>query len=112
MTEQAKDFDLIAYVEQARSDAGDAFNTLRSNGTLSASLTFHITHKIPGQDKLLHIRSPGGLARDQSPTVSLTRFSDHPAHIRNEDRLGADPATHVHTVWLSAWSLAHKTFPL
>jgi|SRR5690554_2697067 len=112
MTEQAKDFDLIAYVEQARSDAVHAFNTLRSNGTLSASLTFHITHKIPGQDKLLHIRFPGGLARDQSPKVSITRFSDHPDHILNEERLGADTAIHVHTAWLSAWSLAHKNFPI
>lgn len=106
------DADLVGIVEQARSDAVHAFNTLRDNGTLSASLTFHITHRIAGTDHLLGIRFPGGLARDQSPQVSLTSFAETQSSLLHEPRLEADTLIHVHTAWLSAWSLAHKSFPI
>lgn len=104
--------DLLAYTEQAKSDAIHAFETLRVNGTLSASLTFHITHRVANTDHLLHIRFPGGLARDQSPKVTITSFKEAENSILQEDRLNADTAIHVHTAWLSAWSLAHKNFPI
>jgi len=106
------DAELAAYIEQARADAVHVFETLRSNGTLSASLTFHISHRIPGTDHLLGIRFPGGLARDQTPKISLSSFAENSGSILNETRLGADTAIHVHTAWLSAWSLAHKDFPI
>ncbi len=112
MTDLTLDADLVAYVDQARADAVHAFETLRANGTLSASLTFHISHRIPGTDHLLAIRFPGGLARDQSPKVSLSSFAENSGSILNESRLEADTAIHVHTAWLSAWSLAHKDFPI
>lgn len=112
MSDALSEIDLISYIEDAKADAIHAFNTLRENRTLSASLIFHITHRIPGHDKLLHIRFPGGLARDQAPTINITRFSDEKHHILNESRLDADTAIHVHTNFLSAWSLAHKPFPI
>src|SRR6218665_1097247 len=112
MTDLTLDADLVAYVDQARADAVHAFETLRANGPLSASLTFHISHRIPGTDHLLAIRFPGGLARDQSPKVSLSSFAENSGSILNESRLEADTAIHVHTAWLSAWSLAHKDFPI
>lgn len=114
MTAQIRntEIDLVKYIDQARNDAIHAFNTLRENGTLSASLTFHISHRIPDHDQLLHIRFPGGIARDQTPKVNVTAFSDSPEHILNESRLDADTAIHVHTAHLSAWSLAHKPFPI
>lgn len=110
--EHSIDADLVAYIDQARADAIHAFDTLRHNGTLSASLTFHITHRIAGTDQLLGIRFPGGLTRDQAPKISLTAFSEHPTSLLNETRLKADTLIHVHTAWLSAWSLAHKPFPI
>ncbi|MCK2119883.1 class II aldolase/adducin family protein [Pseudomonas sp. PNPG3] len=112
MTDITNDAELVAYIEQARVDAVHAFETLRANGTLSASLTFHISHRIPGTDHLLAIRFPGGLARDQSPKVSLSSFAENQGSILHEARLEADTAIHVHTAWLSAWSLAHKDFPI
>ena len=112
MSEHLSEIDLISYVEEAKSDAIHAFNILAKNGTLSASLTYHVTHLIPGRDKLLHIRFPGGLARDQSPTIALTDFSAHEDHILKESRLDADTVIHAHTNFLSAWSLAHKPFPI
>lgn len=104
--------ELLAYVDQARSDAVHAFERLRANGTLSASLTFHVSHRIPDTDHLLGIRFPGGLARDQTPKISLSAFSEASGSILQETRLNADTAIHVHTAWLSAWSLAHKDFPI
>ncbi|MFZ6045417.1 class II aldolase/adducin family protein [Pseudomonas sp. CR3202] len=112
MTDITQDAELLAYIDQARADAVHAFETLRANGTLSASLTFHISHRIPGTDHLLAIRFPGGLARDQSPKVSLSSFAENRGSILHEARLEADTAIHVHTAWLSAWSLAHKDFPI
>jgi len=112
MSDTLSDVDLVSYVDEAKADAIHAFETLRANGTLSASLTFHISHKIPGHDQLLGIRFPGGLARNQTPSISLSRFSDAKDSILQETRLDADTAIHVHTSYLSAWSLAHKPFPI
>ncbi|MDR5171496.1 class II aldolase/adducin family protein [Methylobacillus flagellatus] len=112
MSENLSEIDLVSYVDEAKADAIHAFNVLRENGTLSASLTFHISHKIPGHDKLLHIRFPGGLARDQTPSLRISKFSEESSHILNESRLDADTAIHIHTNFLSAWSLAHKPFPI
>jgi len=112
MSAQLSEAELLAYIEQAKSDAVHAFNTLRENGTLSASLTFHISHHIGDTDHLLHIRFPGGLARDQTPKVSLSSFQEAEGSILHEKRLDADTAIHVHTAWLSAWSLSHKNFPI
>ena len=106
MTDITNDAELVAYIEQARDDAVHAFETLRSNGTLSASLTFHIAHRIPGTDHLLGIRFPGGLARDQSPKISVSSFRENSGSILHESRLGADTVIHVHTAWLSAWYVA------
>ncbi|QAU33995.1 class II aldolase/adducin family protein [Janthinobacterium sp. 17J80-10] len=112
MSDQLSDIDLVSYVDEAKADAIHAFNVLRQNGTLSASLTFHISHRVPGHDLLLSIRFPGGLARDQAPTIGLSKFSEAKGSILNEARLDADTAIHVHTSYLSAWSLAHKPFPI
>jgi len=104
--------ELVAYIEQAKADAIHAFETLSSNGTLSASRTFHITHRIPDTDHLLGIRFPGGLARDQSPKISLSSFAENSSLVLHESRLQADTLIHAHTSFLSGWSLAHKPFPI
>ncbi|BET26993.1 class II aldolase/adducin N-terminal domain-containing protein [Limnobacter thiooxidans] len=112
MSDQHDQIDLLSYVDEAKTDAIHAFNVLRENGTLSASLTFHITHKIPGHDKVVNIRFPGGIARDQSPSISIANFSEKKDLILHEERLDADTVIHVHTSYLSAWSLAQKDFPI
>lgn len=106
------DIDLVSFVEEAKRDAVHAFNFLRDTGTLSASLTFHVSHRIPGHDRLLTIRFPSLWDVDRSPRVSVSRFSDHPESILNEERLDADTLIHAHTPYLAGWSLAHKPFPI
>ena len=107
-----QDIDLVSFVEEARRDAQHAFNFLRETGTLSASLTFHVSHRIPGHDRLLTIRFPSPWDTDRSPRISVSAFSDHPESVLNEERLDADTVIHAHTPHLAAWSLAHKPFPI
>jgi L-ribulose-5-phosphate 4-epimerase len=109
---QPQSDDLLGYVDQARSDSIHAFHFLRDSGTLSASLTFFIAHKLPEHDKLLSVRFAAPWARDRDVKVSLSDFSEHPEHILREKRLEADTVIHAHTPYLSGWSLAHKPFPI
>jgi len=110
---QARNTELAAYVDQAKSDATHAFKFLKESGTLSASLTFHVFHKIPDHDALLTVRFPQPWSRDQeTPPVSLSTFSDKKDHVLNETRLNADTVIHAHTPYLAGWSLAHKPFPI
>jgi hypothetical protein len=110
--ERPADIDLTAFIDEARRDALHAYGFLRETGTLSASLTFQVSHRIPGHDRLVAIRFPSPWERDRSPRVSVSKFSDHPDSILNEDRLDADTLIHAHTPHLAAWSLAHKPFPI
>ena len=109
---QPQSDDLLGYVDQARNDSIHAFQFLRDSGTLSASLTFFIAHKLPEHDKLLSVRFAAPWARDRDVKVSLSDFSEHPEHILREKRLEADTVIHAHTPYLAGWSLAHKPFPI
>ncbi|HKO91006.1 MAG TPA: class II aldolase/adducin family protein [Polyangiaceae bacterium] len=109
---QAQSADLLGYVDQARNDAIQAFRFLRDTGTLSASLTFFIAHKLPEHDQLLSVRFPSPWSRDPDVKLSLSDFSEHPDHILREKRLEADTVIHAHTPYLAGWSLAHKPFPI
>jgi L-ribulose-5-phosphate 4-epimerase len=104
--------DLASYIDTAKGDAAHAFDFLRNTGTLSASLTFFISHRIPDTDHLLHIRFPAPWSRNQDISISLSAFSEQKDNILNEPRLDADTVIHAHTPYLAAWSLAHKPFPI
>lgn len=112
MSTPAADFDLVTYVDQAREDAIHAFNFLKESGTLSASLTFNISHLIKETNQLLSVRFPQPWSRDKEVKISLSDFAQHKEHILNEARLEADTFVHAHTPYLSAWSVAQKNFPI
>ena len=109
-TQPANDF--ASYIDTAKNDAVHAFNFLRDSGTLSASLTFFISHRIPDTDHLLHIRFPAPWSKSQDISISLSSFSEQKDNILSEPRLDADTVIHAHTPYLAAWSLAHKPFPI
>jgi hypothetical protein len=109
--ERLNDIDLASFIDEARRDALHAYDFLRETGTLSASLTFQVSYRLPG-DRLLAVRFPSPWERDRTPRVSLSHFSDHPESVLNEARLDADTLIHAHTPYLSAWSLAQKPFPI
>lgn len=110
--ERLADVELATFIDEARRDAIHAYDFLRETGTLSASLTFQVSHRIPGHDRLLSVRFPSPWERDRTPRIGVTKFSDHPDSVLNEQRLDADTVIHAHTPHLSAWSLAHKPFPI
>lgn len=112
MTAHFSDSDLITYIEQAKADALHSFNFLRETGTLSATWTYHISHRIPGQDILLSIRFPWPWEKNREPAIGIEKFSERKDSILNEARLEADTAIHAHTPYLAAWSLAQKNFPI
>ncbi|SDB91141.1 class II aldolase/adducin family protein [Paraburkholderia lycopersici] len=112
MSHTISDDEVTLYIDAARNEAAHAFDFLRESGTLSASLIFHVSHRIPGQDKLLTLRFPQPWERDKTPRIDISRFSDRPESLLHEARLEADTLIHAHTPYLAAWSLAHKSFPI
>lgn len=106
------DFDFALAVNQAREDAEHARAFLIETGTLSASRTFGVVHRIPDTDALVSVRFAPSWSRKQGVTVNLSRFSEQKDNILHEPRLEADTLVHAHTPYLSAWSLAQKPFPI
>lgn len=112
MSEQLSDDWLINYVDQAKQDALHSFNFLRETGTLAATWTYHISHRIAGQDKLLSIRFPWPWEKAREPVIAIEKFSERKDSILHEPRIEADTVIHAHTPYLAAWSLAQKNFPI
>lgn len=104
--------ELTERIAAATAEATHAFTALTQNETLAATRIFHVTHRLADTDYLITIKFPGGIALDQSPNVTLSRFSESPNHILQESRLGADTVIHAHTRFLSAWSVAHVNFSI
>jgi L-ribulose-5-phosphate 4-epimerase len=104
--------DLVSYVDAAKNDAIHAYNFLRESGTLSASLTFNLVHRIPHENKILTVRFPSPWSKDRSVVARVSDPSEHKNLVIDEPRLDADTFIHAHTPFLAAWSLAQKPFPI
>ncbi len=104
--------ELFKYVDEAKNDAAHAFSFLKESGTLSASLIFHVAHRVPEHNKLLSIQFPPPWAKTHEIKATLSDFGDHKDSVLNEERLHADTFIHAHTPYLAAWSLAQKPFPI
>jgi hypothetical protein len=112
MSTQTIDPQLAGYVEQAKADAVHAFTFLRESGSLSASLIFGISHRVPDHDALVSFQFPAPWVKSKEVGVKISPFSEARDSILNEPRLDADTAIHAHTPYLSGWSLAQKPFPI
>src|SRR5450432_3940955 len=88
---------LAGYIEQAKADAVFAFAFLRESGTLSASLIFGISHRVPDHDALVSFKFPAPWSRNKDVGVSISPFSEAKDSVLNEPRLDADTAIHAHT---------------
>jgi L-ribulose-5-phosphate 4-epimerase len=98
-------------VAQAIDDATHAFKFLKESGTLSASLIFHISHRVSAE-QVLTIRFPQPWSRSKDVMSSLSDFSADKNSVLNEKRIDADTVIHAHTPYLAAWSLSHRPFPI
>lgn len=112
MSENLSAKEIALYIDQAKSDAIHAYNFLKETGTLSASWTFNISHRIPDTDLLLSVRFPQPWERDRTPSISLSSYSERKELVLHEPRLDADTFIHVHSPYLAAWSVAHQDFPI
>jgi len=105
--------EVVNYVDRAKEEASNAFRFLKETGTLSATYTFNLVHKIPDHDLLLAINFPRPWEPDsKGVSIKLTAFSENKGHVLQESRLDADTYVHVHSPYLAAWSLAHADFPI
>src|SRR5256885_1418131 len=104
-----RDPGLQAAIAQAIDDATHAFTFLKESGTLSASLTFFLSHRV-SVDQVLTVRFPQPWSRSKEVSSSLADLSQDKDSILHEKRVDADTVIHAHTPYLSAWSLAHRPF--
>ncbi len=103
--------DLKSAIAQAVDDATHAFNFLKESGTLSASLTFFLSHRITA-DKVLTVRFPQPWSRSKDVHSTVSDFAGDKDGVLNEPRVDADTVIHAHTPYLAAWSLSHRPFPI
>lgn len=104
--------ELDANIERVKDEAVHALAFLRETATLSASLTFFVTHRLDGGDTLVSVRFPPPWSTKRDAVVSLSKLSETEGSILSEPRVDADTVIHAHTPYLSAWSLAHEPFPI
>ena len=105
--------EIVTYVDAAKEEAINAYNFLKETGTLSATFTFNIVHRIPGHDLLLAINFPRPWEKNAGgASIKLSSFSERSDLVLHEERLDADTFVHVHSPYLAAWSLAHEDFPI
>jgi hypothetical protein len=105
--------DLVAYINQARNDTLHARSFLKSSGTLSATDTFNIDHRIPGSDQVIAIRFGQPWERNPGePIVTLKTLAEYESTVFHDPRFEVDTLVHAHTPYLAAWSLAHLDFPI
>ncbi len=115
----------LAFIAQAQKDARKAVRVLRETRTLSASGTFFITARIPGEEKLVNLNYVGPWGDDIDGISTNVIGFDGTAYLGHVTGLGEGRYTklfvqhpdiqtiaHVHTPHLGAYSQAHSVLPL
>lgn len=106
-------------------DARVAFRGLAATGTISPSGTVNFVERVPGENAVVSIGYPGPFAQEAeiSPTIYALdgEVLEGPANANlgggrylSIFREHADITTvsHVHTVYLGAWSQSHRPLPI
>jgi len=107
-------------------DAGIAFRGLAATGTIAPSGTVNFVERVPGEEAVVSIGYPGPFAPDAElkPTIYALDGGEVLQGPPNANLGGgrylsifqahADITTvsHVHTVYLGAWSQSHRALPI
>lgn len=107
-------------------DAGIAFRGLAATGTIAPSGTVNFVERVPGEEAVVSIGYPGPFAPDAElkPTIYALDSGEVLQGPPNANLGGgrylsvfqthADITTvsHVHTVYLGAWSQSHRALPI
>jgi ribulose-5-phosphate 4-epimerase/fuculose-1-phosphate aldolase len=113
------------FAAQAKRDAAIAFRGLRDTGTISPSGTVNFVERVPGEQAVVSIGYPGPFAPDAElkPTIialdGTVLGGDPKGNLGGNRYLSIFQAhddittvSHVHTVYLGAWSQSHRSLPI
>jgi len=109
----------IYYAEQVKRDVLHAGNFLRETGTLSPTLTFQASQRVPGEDVIVSAHYPNGWDnKGDVPTIddinaSFSRVEDKGRYnLIFQQFADINTVVHFHTPYVGSWSSAHRTFPI
>ena len=113
------------FAEQAVRDAVVAFRGLATTGTIAPSGTVNFVERVPGEDVAVSIGYPGPFAPDAVPVPTIYAFDGTVLSGDAKGNLGGGrylsifrahdditTVSHVHTVYLGAWSQSHRALPI
>ncbi|MDQ8035955.1 MAG: class II aldolase/adducin family protein [Pedobacter sp.] len=116
---------LPAFVSEVKRDFEKAFRVLKETRTLSATHTYQIYQRVPGEEKVVAIHAPDAWSDDQEARAQVvgfdgTVYQGNPkargAGLRYADIFKENPdvnvVIHVHGPYLGAWAGAHRVLPL
>jgi L-ribulose-5-phosphate 4-epimerase len=113
------------FVESASRDAAIAFRGLRETGTISPSGTVNFVERVPGEAAVVSIGYPGPFAPDAELKPTIIALDGTVLNGDAKGNLGGNrylpifnahdditTVSHVHTVYLGAWSQSHRSLPI
>ncbi|HEX6591531.1 MAG TPA: class II aldolase/adducin family protein [Moraxellaceae bacterium] len=116
---------LLAFVSEVKRDFEKAFRVLKETRTLSATYTYQIYQRVPGEDKVVAIHAPDAWADDQEARPIVAGFDGTVYHGSPKSRgaglryadvfkenADVNVVIHVHGPYLGAWAGAHRVLPL
>ncbi|OON64665.1 ribulose phosphate epimerase [Massilia sp. KIM] len=112
----------MAFAEQVRRTAAQAFAVLRETGSLTANGTVGFVERVPGEDKVVVVNDPGPFRKGEEPVASIvgldgTVYQGNPAGGSRYLKLFREQPdvtsiSHVHSPSLGAWAQTHRTLPI
>jgi L-ribulose-5-phosphate 4-epimerase len=124
-TTQQVDETLLTFVAQVKADVSKAAKLLLETGTLSATRTFGVSQRVPGQQIVVSAGLPSAWDADQEIRATVTDFDGNilwsdkakpggksqaiPLFRAHED---ITTFIHFHSPYLGAWASAHRSLPI
>ncbi|MGH8447397.1 MAG: class II aldolase/adducin family protein, partial [Solimonas sp.] len=71
---------LLSFAAEVKRDTERALGFLRDSGTLTASLTFQLAQRVPGEDKVIGIGFPPPWAAKQGAQLAIVAFDGTVLH--------------------------------
>ncbi|GGZ28410.1 class II aldolase/adducin family protein [Asticcacaulis endophyticus] len=116
---------VLDFVEQVKTDAAIAFKGLRDTHTISPAGTVNFVQRVPDEHLIVSIGYPGPFAPDSELKPAVYDFDGNlllgeaknaggggrylPIFRKHDD---ITTVSHVHSVYLGAWSQSHRTLPI
>ena len=116
---------VLAFIEQVKKDAATAFRGLRDTHTISPAGTVNFVERVPGEQLIVSIGYPGPFAPDAELKPAVYDFDNNLVYGEAKNAGGGGrylpifrkhdditTVSHVHSVYLGAWSQAHRALKI